>query len=322
MAAVTAAVVGGAATAYAANRASSASKRATNVAADAAREQNDLSREQFEWNREIYERDVAPTERENRELQKRLADDFLDTSAQQKRFAQEQRDEYINTYLPNERRVVQDAQDYDSAANVARRSGVAAANVNQQFSNAAAQRARLLTRFGLNPNSSTFARQAGADSRSQALASAGAQTGAAFDTVDKAIALRSGVANFGRNMPNTAASFFSGSNSSNANAGAASGAAVNSSMVGPAFMNRAYGDRINVTGASGALMSNALNRSAANWNTAAQGLGGFVGGAIQNMGGWEAFGNKVGGLFKPGAFFGGPKIMDDAVYPTALPGSI
>lgn len=320
MAAVTAAVVGVGATAYAANKASKAQNRATDAASAAAAEQNELSREQFEWNKEIYERDIAPTERENRELQKRLADDFLDTSAQQKRFAQEQRDEYVNTYLPNERRVVQEAQDYDSAANVARRSGVAAANVNQQFSNAAAQRARLLTRFGLNPNSSAFARQAGADSRSQALASAGAQTGAAFDTVDKAIALRSGVANFGRNMPNTAASFFSGSNSSNANAGAASGAAVNSAMVGPAFMNRAYGDRINVTGASGALMSNALNRSATNWNAATQGLGGFTGGIIQGMGGWDKLGAGITGAFRPGGIFG--KEMDDAVYPTALPGSI
>lgn len=314
MAAVTAAVVGVGATAYAANKASKAQNKATDAASAAAAEQNQLSRDQFEWNKEIYDRDVAPAERANRELQTRLADDFLDTSAQQKRFAQEQRDEYVNTYLPNERRVVQDAQDYDSASNVARRSGVAAANVNQQFSNAAAQRARLLTRFGLNPNSSTFARQTGADSRAQALASAGAQTGAAFDTVDRAIALRSGVANFGRNMPNTAAAYFSGSNSSNANAGAASGAAVNSTLVGPAFMNRAYGDRINVAGASGALMSNALNRSAANWNTAAQGLGGFTGGVLQNMGGWEAFGDKVGGLFKPGGLFGGPKIMDTAYY--------
>lgn len=311
---VAAAVIGVAGTAYAANRASRAQNRATDAASAAAEEQNRLSREQFEWNRGIYERDVAPAERANRELQTRLANDFLDTSAQQKRFAQEQRDEYVNTYLPNERRVVQDAQDYDSASNVARRSGVAAANVNQQFSNAAAQRARLLTRFGLNPNSSTFARQAGADSRAQALATAGAQTGAAFDTVDKAIALRSGVANFGRNMPNTAAAYFSGSNSSNANAGAASGAAVNSAMAAPTFMNNAYANRINVAGASGALMSNAFNRSAANWNTAAQGLGGFTGGVVQNMGGWEAFRDKVGGLFKPGGFFGEPKIMDTAYY--------
>lgn len=320
MAAVTAAVVGGAATAYAANRASSASRRATNAAANAAQEQNDLSREQFDWNKEIYERDIAPTERANRELQTRLANDFLDTSAQQKRFAQEQRDEYVNTYLPNERRVVQDAQEYDSTSNVARRSGVAAANVNQQFSSAAAQRARLLTRFGLNPNSSTFARQAGADSRAQALASAGAQTGAAFDTVDRAIALRSGVANFGRNMPNTAASFFSGSNSSNANAGAASGAAVNSAMAAPTFMNNAYANRINVVGASGALMSNALNRSAANWNTATQGLGGFTGGIVQNAGGWDKLGTQITGAFRPGGIFG--KTMDDAVYPTAVPGSV
>ena len=314
MAAVTAAVVGVGATAYAANKASKAQNRATDAASAAAAEQNNLSREQFDWNKEVYERDVAPAERANRELQTRLANDFLDTSAQQKKFAQEQRDEYVNTYLPNERRVVQDAQDYDSAANVARRSGIAAANVNQQFSNAAGQRARLLSRFGLNPNSSTFARQAGADSRAQALASAGAQTGAAFDTVDKAIALRSGVANFGRNMPNTAASYFSGSNASNASAGGASAAAVNSAMAGPAFMNRAYDVRGAGINSSGALMSNALTNSANVWGGVTQGLGGLTGSMAKDAGGWDVIGNKIGGLFKPGGFFGGPKVMDTANY--------
>lgn len=312
MAAVTAAVVGVAATGYAANKASKAQNRATDAASAAAAEQNQLSREQFEWNREIYERDVAPAERANRELQTRLANDFLDTSAQQKKFAQEQRDEYVNTYLPNERRVVQDAQEYDSAANVARRSGIAAANVNQQFSNAAGQRSRLLTRFGLNPNSSSFARQAGADSRAQALAAAGAETGAAFDTVDKAIALRSGVANFGRNMPNTAAGFFSGSNASNSAASGASGAALNSAMTAPGFMNNAYGNRIAGVGASGGLMSNALTNSASMWGGVAQGLGGLTGSIVKDSGGWGKLGTAIGGMFRNGGIFG--KKMDDAVY--------
>lgn len=320
MAAVTAAVVGVGATAYAAKKASKAQNRATDAAAAAAAEQNDLSRDQFEWNKQVYERDVAPAERANRELQTRLANDYLDTSAQQKKFAQEQRDEYVNTYLPNERRVAQEAQDYDSAANVERRSGIAAANVNQQFSNAAGQRARLLTRFGINPNSSAFARQAGADSRAQALAAAGAQTGAAFDTVDKAIALRSGVANFGRNMPNTAASYFSGSNVSNAGAGGASAAALNSSMAAPAFMNSAYNSRIAGAGASGALMSNALTNSANAWGGIAQGIGGLTGSLIKGAGGWDAIGSKVGGMFKPGGFLGGPKVMDTANYGFDRPG--
>lgn len=298
---------------YSANKASRAQNRATDAATAAAAEQNQLSREQFEWNKEIYERDVAPAERANRELQTRLANDYLDTSAQQKRFAQDQRDEYVNTYLPNERRVAQEAQDYDSASNVARRSGIAAASVNQQFSNAANQRARLLTRFGLNPNSSTFARQAGADSRAQALASAGAQTGAAFDTVDKAIALRSGVANFGRNMPNTAAGYFSGSNASNAGAGGSSAAALSSAMTAPSFMNSAYNNRFDGVGRSGILMSNALTNSANAWRANANALGGFTGSIIQNTGGWDALANRVGGLFSN-------RTMDRGTYGMDVPG--
>lgn len=324
------AVAAAAATVYSANRGAKAQKASTAAAAQAAadqdaiaRDQLTLSRDQFDWNRDIYERDIAPAEAANRELQARLSEDYLDTSKTQKDFAKEQRDEYKRTYLPIEQQNARDAVNYDSAGNVARRSGMAAANVNQQFSNSAGQKARLLTRFGMNPNSSTFARQAGADSRAQAVAASGAATGAAFDTEDKAIALRSGVANFGRNMPNTAASYFSGSNASNSGAGNASAAGLNGAMAAPGFLNNAAGNAINGMttagsgiGAAGRLGAAGFGNEAAQWGQVAQGLGSATGAAWNRAGGMGGIMSNLSGLFggggmdttnymPPGGYIGG-----------------
>lgn len=308
MAAVTATVAAAGATAYAANRSSKAQKNATNAATAAAERADDLGREQlgmererFDWNRGIYERDIAPAARENQALQRRLAEDALAASGEQRQFARDQRDYYDRTFKPVEERVAREAMDYDSDGNVQRRSGMAAANVNQQFSNAQAQLARNLGRFGLNPNSGAFARQANNTALAQAAASAGAQTGAAFDTMDRGIALRSGVANFGRSMPNTAANFYAGGNQSGQVAGNASGSAAGAMVPAASFMNNAYnnmGNSLGIAGSSamrsGQMMSNALGQQANNWMGVAQGLGGMTGALWNQAGGWGGISSALG----------------------------
>jgi hypothetical protein len=182
----------------------------------AAEANAEIAKEALDFYKDIYARDLLPAQLKQQELADRLVGDYLDTSRQQKTFAQDQRRDYETTFRPVEQRMVADAMDYDSAANVQRRSGEAAAAVNQQFSNASAQAARLQGRYGLS--SGNFAKMSEDLARSQALAAAGAQNVAANDTRDKAIALRAGVANFGRNMPNTASNYYSGANASNAGA--------------------------------------------------------------------------------------------------------
>jgi hypothetical protein len=192
---------------------------------------------------------------------------------------------------------------------------MAAANVNQQFSNAIGQRARMAGRYGLG--SSTFANQAGADSRAQALGAAGASTGAAFDTMDKGIQLRAGAANFGRNMPNTALSAFSGANSSSGVAGGAANSALTGTMSATAGMNNAYGSRMNAIGSSTGMLTSALNNSARTASADAAGWGGFAGGMLQRgLSGIEkqgGFGGMFGGsTFKadPGAYAFGSQSWD------------
>lgn len=279
-AAVVTSAVGGA---YAAKKASSAQNRATDAASAAASEANELSREQFDWNKEIYERDVAPLQKIQQETQLRVVDDALARADKQDRLADEQKAYYDSTFKPIEQQVARDAMDYDSAGNIERRSGIAAANVNQQFSNAIGQRTRLAGRYGLG--SSTFANQAGADSRAQALGAAGAKTGAAFDTLDKGIQLRAGAANFGRNMPNTALAAFGGANGSSGVAGNASSAALSGATGAAGFMNNAYGNRLNGISATTGLFTNAMNNEANMWGSAAKGFGTMAGGLFQKAGG-------------------------------------
>lgn len=280
MSGIATAIVGSAVVgAYSASKAAKSQNRATDAAAAAAGEQNALSQEQFEWNKQIYERDTAPMQRRQQELQEKVANDALARAAKQDQLADEQKAYYDSTFKPIEQKVAADAIGYDSDENVGRRSGMAAANVNQQFSNARGQSARLAGRYGLG--STAFSGPAGAAERAQALGTAGAATGAAFDTMDKGIQLRAGVANFGRNMPNTALAAFSGANSSGANAGSAANAALNGTISATSGLNSAYGARVNGINSATGLFTNAMNSSANMWNNNAAGWGNFAGGMFQ-----------------------------------------
>lgn len=288
----------------------SASRSATRAASQAASEANDASREaaqlQYDLGKETlqFNREYAQTLREQADRKynqdQGLINELVPSLRQQREIAQEQqdfsrsqRDYYTSTFQPLERRMVQEAQDFDSAGNVNRRMGIAAANVNQQFSNAAGQQARNLTRFGINPNSSAFARANASLTNQQALASAGMQTGAAFDTMDKAIALRAGAANFGRNMPNTSAQFGGLSNSTaglaNNTAGTVSGisgAGLNSAIGVGNFMNQGYGLAGSLNASGAGINNNIFRNNIALADMQSRGVGQLFGGIGQGIGMW------------------------------------
>ena len=313
-------VAAAAVTAYGAMEASGnaadAQNRATDSATASANEANKLNRDKFEWDKQTYENDIRPQQQKAQDLQSRIGEESLSAAQQQRQFATEQNQYYKDTFQPIERKVADEAQNYDSADNVNRRSGIASANVNQQFSNARGQSARLAGRYGLG--STAFSGPAGASERAQALGSAGAATGAAFDTQDKAIALRAGAANFGRNMPNTAASFSGIGNQSSVVASGAGTAGLNSALTGSNFMNSAYQQNVSNTLGIGNALSGAYQNSANAWGNAASSLGKFAGGLYGtfgnsgsgsgggigggSLGGWwgtsqsDAQKNEIGGL--------------------------
>lgn len=313
MAAITSAVVGAvgvASSISASKKAGQAQDRAIAASENAAAEQNALAREQFDWNKQVYERDVAPLQKRQQDLQERVANDALARGAKQDALADEQNKYYKETFQPLEKQVVDEAKGYDSEANVNRRSGMAAANVNQQFANARGQSARMAGRYGLG--STSFSGPAGASERAQALGAAGASTGAAFDTMDKAIQLRAGAANFGRNMTNTALAGWGGANSSSGVAGGAANSALNGAVNSAGFMNNAYGNLSNSITNSTNMLTGALNNSARLSMADAGGWGSFAGGMLQKgLSGIQKNGG-IGGMFGGGVPLPGGGSFDSA----------
>lgn len=279
---VAAAAVGAYGAMSASSDAADAQNNATAAATSSADKANQLSRDQFDWQKQTYENDIKPQQQKAADLQNRIGEESLSASQQQRQFASDQNQYYKDTFQPIEKKVADEAMNYDSADNVNRRSGIASANVNQQFSNARGQSARLAGRYGLG--STSFSGPAGASERAEALGSAGAATGAAFDTMDKGIALRAGAANFGRNMPNTAASFSGIGNQSSAVASGAATSGLNSTLAGANYMGAASQQNINNTLNTGGLLAGAYQNSANAYNNAASGYGTLAGYGLYTAG--------------------------------------
>jgi hypothetical protein len=260
---------------------------------ESAQLQYDLGRETLDFNRQYYNEVIKPSAERDLKLREDLQAELLPAMREQRQFAADQRQYYTDTFQPLERQMVRDAEGYDSAENVNRRMGIAAANVNQQYSNAAGQQARNLTRYGINPNSSAFARANANLVNQQALAAAGMQTGAAFDTMDKAIALRAGAANFGRNMPNTAAQFGSLANNTAGNAAGISGAGVNTAGAAGNFMNQGFGLAGNLNASGAGIDNNIFNNNVRLGMMQSQGVGQLFAGIGQGLGMWGRGGFKM-----------------------------
>lgn len=253
---------------------------------EAARKNAEIAGEALDFYKSIYATDIKPAQDKDRELRAGLINDMRDVMTRQQDIADEQYDTYKETYLPAEKRAVEDAMGYDSDANVNRRMGIAAANVNQQFSNAQQQGARALARYGVNPNSSAFARENAKLASQQALAAAGTQTGAAFDTQDRAIALRAGVADRSRGVTGTVGNFLNNSSSTGVNAGNVSSQGIGTMATGAGIMGQGFN-----TGIAG-------NQSAGNMM-----LGEFQG----RMQGYQAQQAMIGGLMEGIGTFAGMK---------------
>ena len=316
---VAAATIGSAVLGYSASRsatraASSAAEASNATAQEAAQLQYDLGKETLDFNRQYYNEVVKPTADFDLQSRREMTPILTQALREQTDFSRQQRDDYLNNWRPVEQRVRQDAMGYDSDENVNRRMGIAAANVNQQYSNAQGQQARALTRYGINPNSSAFARANANLVNQQALTAAGAQTGAAFDTQDRAIALRAGAANFGRNMPNTSATFGQLGNQTAGTTNATTAGGVSVANAAGNFMNQGYGLAGSLN-ASGAGIDNSIFRNnLALADMQARGVGQLFSGIGQGFG---MFG-KSGGFGNTG--FGGLNLGTALQYGTT-PGS-
>ncbi len=182
---------------------------APDPAIGAAAQQNaEVAKEALAFNKQVYA-DNQPRQAASDALATRVVNDQLAISQQNQTQAADQWNRFQTIFAPVENQTVADATNIDSAGELARASGEAAAGVQTQFDNAAGQRIRSQAAMGINPNSG---RAMAMDSEAQlglAASKAGASNNARLVARDRGIALRAGVANFGRNMPNTAANAYS-----------------------------------------------------------------------------------------------------------------
>lgn len=131
-----------------------------------------------------------------------------DAAAQQAAIAQEQWDTYKQTYQPLEKRLVADAQEFDSPERYAEAAGQAAADVNSQFGLA---RERLSRQPGFDPSSASAQAGMVGLELSQAASGATAQNAARRNIRDTAWARKVDAMSLGKGLPAQASSMLSSS---------------------------------------------------------------------------------------------------------------
>lgn len=128
-------------------------------------------------------------------------DDMRKASAR----SDDQWERYNTLFKPIEDRMVSDAANYDSPEAQAKAAAEAKADVMSNASQAQQQNQRQMASMGIDPRSGRFAGVDRGNDLSTALASAGAQNSAREGVKATGMALREGVANFGRGATSTAA---------------------------------------------------------------------------------------------------------------------
>lgn len=112
---------------------------------------------------------------------------------------------YNNLFKPVEDRMVSDANNYDTPEAQAAAAATAKADVMSNADSARLQNTRQMSAMGIAPGSGRFAGVDRANDLSTALAAAGAQNDAREQVKATGMALREGVANFGKGATSTAA---------------------------------------------------------------------------------------------------------------------
>jgi hypothetical protein len=197
--------------------------------AELGKEMAGVARDQLSWNKEQYA-DLAPT------LKKILAQQ-VEAGNLSADSAKSQWDHYEKTYLPVEKQMAKEAMAEGTPEQQEAEAATARVDVKTSFDNQRASSGRDLARMGVNPTSGRYASLERQSEATQAAAEAGAATGARTNARMRGIALRSGTAQFGRNMPQTGIAANAqavSAGSSAANVGTGSLAAANAGVASAA----------------------------------------------------------------------------------------
>ena len=226
--------------------------------------------EALDWYKQVYAEDSKPRQAKLDALTEQVTGEQIAISQQNREQAQAQWDRYNSLFAPVEEQMVQDATNIDSEGELNRAAGEAATGVQTQFDNATDQRKRALAATGVNPNSGKALALESEASLGLAASKAAASNNARITAKDKGIALRAGAANFGRNMPNTAATAYNTAVSSGNSAVNNTVAAGNAANASAALMGQGFGTAMQGYQASGNMLQNQYNSQLSAWNSQQQ----------------------------------------------------
>jgi hypothetical protein len=237
-----------------------------------------LSKEAFDWFKQEYVRTTP-----QREAAEAVADQSakanLDAQVKQNQIADEYNTYNKETYRPLEKRLVADAQSYDTPARQQQEADKAVADVNAQASSQREAAARDLASYGIAPDSgkSMSLLQSG-DINTSRLAAAAA-TGARDRVQATGYARMADAANLGRNLPSSQATAVqTGIQAGNSAVGNQSAglAATNS---GAALMGQGFNTAIQGNQSAGNLYGQQLQADVTSRGQTLQFLGDLAGGA-------------------------------------------
>lgn len=159
------------------------------------RELAQLGRDEFTFQRDRANR-MDP-------IYERLMNTAIEESETNQDRAADQWDQYKSVFQPIENQMADEAVNYDSPEEVARREGLAAATVARQFDVSDQQMGREMARMGVSPTSSLGAQGMTDQANARAMARAGAINKERGDTKLLGMSLRQDAARFGRNQTGT-----------------------------------------------------------------------------------------------------------------------
>lgn len=240
--------------------------------AELAKEQTAVARDQLAWEKQRADRQDP--------LVEKIVNQQISMGDANEARSADQWNTYQSLFKPVEQRMVSDAMNFDSPERQSRMAAEAGADVTRGYNAAQDQNMRALGAMGINPNSGRFAGLANENSLAQAKDTAGAMNQARRNTEMQGIALRTGAAQFGRNMPNTGIA--ADSVALNAGNSAVGGLATNSQIrnANNAAAAQWFGGATQANNSAGSLLNNLYGNQLNAYQTQA----GILGGAMQGIG--------------------------------------
>lgn len=241
---------------------------------EAAKMSAQLGKDALDFYKSVYATDLKPMQERQQAMAERVSESFLADSALAREAAQQRlKDDVANRPLRD--RVLSDAMNYDSEEMINRDMGIAAANVNQQFSNALSQGQRLRSRYGLtgsfgDTNQALLA---------QAATASGLMTGAARERGDKAIALRAGANEAMSGRANSAGQFLGLAGNSLSGAMGAGSQVMGDMRANAGMVGQGYNSALQGYGQSGNIYGQEFNARMQGYNAQMQAVAGLAGAA-------------------------------------------